>query len=215
MIRLQNVLKMSSRRICKTSWRRFEDVLKMSWRGLENVLKTSWKRLEDVLKTNGQEEYIGLDQDVLKTSWRRMINKNIFVFIKMSWRRLHQDECLLGIFVFQFPFFLNSINLAYVSQLGNKDLVSDDIFTSQRESHSLSDMGFLLTFNYFVPFGVIENRFIKLTSSILMEVVTIPVVLVYEFYFYRYHHIKAWLFENIIFELVYLFYIALKSLVSY
>ena len=35
-------------------------------------------------------------------------------------------------------------------------------FTSQRESHSVPDMGFLLTFNYFVPFGVIENRFTKI-----------------------------------------------------
>ena len=58
--------------------------------------------------------------------------------------------------------FWNSINLAYVSQLGNKDLVSDYIFTSQRESHSLPDMGFLLTLNYFVPFRVIENRFTKI-----------------------------------------------------
>ena len=38
--------------------------------------------------------------------------------------------------------------LAYVSQLGNEDLVSDYIFTSQRESHSLPDMVFLLTLNY-------------------------------------------------------------------
>ena len=38
--------------------------------------------------------------------------------------------------------------LAYVSQLGNEDLVSDYIFTSQRESHSLPEMGFLLTLNY-------------------------------------------------------------------
>ena len=51
--------------------------------------------------------------------------------------------------------------MAYVSQLGNEDLVSDYIFTFQRESHSGSDMVFLLTFNYFVPFGVIENRFTK------------------------------------------------------
>ena len=50
----------------------------------------------------------------------------------------------------------------WVSQLGNKDLVSDYIFTSQRESHSVPDMSFLLTFNYFVPFGVIENRFTKI-----------------------------------------------------
>ena len=98
MIRLQNFLKMSSRRICETSWRLFED-----------VLKTSWRCLEDVLKTYGQDEYIVLDQDVF---WRHMINKNIFVFIKTSWRRLlkmktkdvfktasrrvHQDECLRG-----------------------------------------------------------------------------------------------------------------------
>ena len=55
----------------------------------------------------------------------------------------------------------------------------------------------------------------KLTSSILMEIVTIPVVLVDEFYFYMHHPIKAWLFEKVIFELVYLFHIVLKSLVSY
>ena len=47
--------------------------------------------------------------------------------------------------------------MVYVSQLGNEDLVSDYTFTSQRESLSLPDMNFLLTFNYFVPFGVIEN----------------------------------------------------------
>ena len=74
---------------------------------------------------------------------------------------------------------------------------------------------FLLTFNYFIPFGVIENRFTKLTSSILMKIVTVLVVLVDEFYFYMHHPIKAWLFEKIIFELVYLFHIVLKSLASY
>ena len=66
------------------------------------------------------------------------------------------------LFSISFLIFWNSINLAYVSQLGNKDLVSDYIFTSQRESHSVPDMVFLLTFNYFVPFGVIENRFTKI-----------------------------------------------------
>ena len=35
---------------------------------LEDAFKRSWRRLEDVLKTYGQDEYIGLDQDVLKTS---------------------------------------------------------------------------------------------------------------------------------------------------
>ena len=61
--------------------------------------------------------------------------------------------------------FWNSINLANVSQLGNKHLVSDYIVTSQRESHSLPDMAFLLTFNYFVPFGVIKKRFIKINFN--------------------------------------------------
>ena len=37
-----------------------------------------------------------------------------------------------------------------------------------------------------------------------MEFVTIPVVLVVEFYFYMHHPIKASLFQNITFELVYL-----------
>ena len=55
----------------------------------------------------------------------------------------------------------------------------------------------------------------KLNSSILMEVVTIPVGQVDEFYFYMHYPIKAWLFQKIIFELVYLFHIVLKSLASY
>ena len=72
------------------------------------------------------------------------------------------EEIVYSFFSFSFLIFWNSINLVYVSQLGNEDLVSDYIFTSQRESHSVPDMGFLLTFNYFVPFGVIENRFTKI-----------------------------------------------------
>ena len=56
----------------------------------------------------------------------------------------------------------NSINLAYVSQLGNNDLLSGHIFTSQREPHSVPGMVFLLTLNYLVPFGVIQNRFTEI-----------------------------------------------------
>ena len=55
----------------------------------------------------------------------------------------------------------------------------------------------------------------RLNSSNLMEIVTIPVGQVDEFYFYMHYPIKAWLFEKIIFELVYLFHIALESIVSY
>ena len=55
----------------------------------------------------------------------------------------------------------------------------------------------------------------KLNSSILIEIVTIPVGQVDEFYFYMHYPIKAWHFEKIIFHLIYLFHIVLKSLVSY
>ena len=124
MILLQNVLKMSSRRICETSWRRFEDVLKTSWQDVlkmswRRFCKTSWRRLENVLKTSWRRIAKTNILVLTKTSWRRledvfwrrMINKNIFVFIKTSWRRLEdvfwrrrrntslrrlQDECLLG-----------------------------------------------------------------------------------------------------------------------
>ena len=48
-----------------------------------------------------------------------------------------------------------------------------------------------------------------------MEIVATPVGQVDEFYLYMHHPIKAWLFEKVIFELVYLFRMVLKSLVSY
>ena len=48
-----------------------------------------------------------------------------------------------------------------------------------------------------------------------MDIVTIPVGQVDEFYIYMHYPIKAWLFEKIIFELIYLFHIVLKSLASY
>ena len=52
---------------------------------------------------------------------------------------------------------------------------------------------------------------LKLASSILIEIVTVPVVLVHELCFYMHHPIKAWLFEKI-FELIYLFHLALNHL---
>ena len=101
--RLEDVFKTSWTRFCKTSWRRFEDVLKTSWRRLEDVLETSWRR---IAKTNilvlvlTKMSWKRLE-DVL---WRRMTKANIFVLIKTSWRRLHQDECLVGhYFLLIFP----------------------------------------------------------------------------------------------------------------
>ena len=52
------------------------------------------------------------------------------------------------LFSISFLIFWNSINLAYVSQLRDEDLISDYIFTSQRRPHSLPGMVFLLTLNY-------------------------------------------------------------------
>ena len=92
MIRLENVLKTSSRCL--------EDFLKTPWKHLR---KMSWIRLEDVLKRYGQDEYFSQEQEqfnliirlenvlktcwiclegVLKTSWRR--------FCKASWRCLEE-----------------------------------------------------------------------------------------------------------------------------
>ena len=116
-------------------------------------------------------------------------------------------------FSISFLIFWNSINLAYVSQLGNKDLVSDHIFTSQRESHSVPDVVFCWPSIILFHLELSRIDLPKLTSSILMEIVTIPVALVDEFCCYMHHPIKTWLFQKI-FQLVYLFHIALKSLIS-
>ena len=98
MIRLENVWKTSLQDVLKMYWRRLEYVLNMSQRPF---CKTSWKRLEDILKRYGQDDYIGLDQDVI---WRRMSKVNYSswsrrledVFWRQRWktssRRLHQGQ---------------------------------------------------------------------------------------------------------------------------
>ena len=55
------------------------------------------------------------------------------------------------LFSISFLIFWNSISLAYVSQLGNEDLVSDYIFTSQRESHCHLRYGFFANLQLFCP----------------------------------------------------------------
>ena len=87
MVRLENVLEISLQDVLKMPWRRLEDVLKTPWRRLEDVLKTSWRHLEDVLKTYGQDEYIGLDQDVLKTSSEDVRLRRTY----LSWSRRLED----------------------------------------------------------------------------------------------------------------------------
>ena len=82
---------------------------------------------------------------------------------------------IANLFPISFFIFWNSINMAYVLQLRNKVLVSDHIFTSQRESHAFLDMGFLLVFNYYVPFGVIENWLTKINGISYKKMVVLPV----------------------------------------
>ena len=95
--------------------------------------------------------------------------------------------------------------MVYVSQLGEKDLNSDYLFTTQRESHSVPDGDF-----FAIPSLILSHMklsridLLKLTSHIFMDIVTIPIALVDEFYFHMHHPIKAWLFEKLISELVYL-----------
>ena len=142
-------------------------------------------------------------------SWAHCLGGSIFSCSRGNW-----------IFFFQFPFliFWNCINLTYDYRRLETRIWFLSIFLPLKESLTLFQIWFfLLTFNYFFPFGVIENLSIyrKLTSSILMEIANIPVVLVDKFYFCMRHPIKAWLFEKIIFQLVYLFYIVLKPLMFY
>ena len=83
-------------------------------------------------------------------------------------------------------------------------MVYDYLFTSQRVSQSVPDMDvFTILSLIFSHLELVRIELLKLTSSILMEIVTISVVLVGQFYFYLHQPIKAWLTEKIIFELDY------------
>ena len=94
--------------------------------------------------------------------------------------------------------------MAYVSQFGEEDLVYGYLFFSQRESRSVPDMDAFAIPSLILPHLELSRvELPKLTSSILMEIVTIPVALVNQFYFYMHQPMKIWPFEKIIFELDY------------
>ena len=83
-------------------------------------------------------------------------------------------------------------------------MVYDYLFTSQRESHSVPDMDFFIISSLRLPhLELSRTELPKLTLSILMEILTIPVVLVDQFYLYMRQPINAWLFEETFFELDY------------
>ena len=93
--------------VLKTS---LQDILKMPSKSLEDVFKTSWRCLEDFLKT--------FLQDVLK----------------MFWRRLHQDKCLLGLLSQIIPrklnFAFSSRELSWISTWYNNTNFNDSLFNS-------------------------------------------------------------------------------------
>ena len=100
--------------------------------------------------------------------------------------------------IFLIYFGLN-LNLAYVIKLGEEGVVVEDyLFTSQRKSHSVPDRDYFATILLILShFELLRIELPKLTSSILMEIVTILAVLVDQFYFYMHHQpIKPWLFEK-------------------
>ena len=101
---------------------------------------------------------------------------------------------------FNILFGLNTY-LAYVSKFGEEGVVVYNyLFTCQRESHSIPDRDFFATLLLILShFELSRIELPKLTSSILMEIVTILVFLVDQFYFYMHQPIKPWLFEKIIF----------------
>ena len=80
-------------------------------------------------------------------------------------------------------------------------VVYNYLFTSQRESRSVPDRDFFATLLLISSHFVLSRiELPKLTSSILMEIVTILVVLDDQFFFYMHHQpIKPCLFERIIF----------------
>ena len=101
---LQDVFKTYSRRVCKKSWRRFENVFKkMSRKSLENILNTSckdalkmfWRRLENIFRRILANTSWKRLEDVLKTSWKK---KNCYVenVFETSSRRLGKQEMFAG-----------------------------------------------------------------------------------------------------------------------
>ena len=111
-------------------------------------------------------------------------------------------KIVYSFFNFLFDIFWNSINLAYVSRLGEEDLVYNYFFASQRESHSVPDMDFFAILSLILShLDLSRIELPKLTSSILTKIMTI--VLIDQFYFYIHQPIKSWLYKKVIFELDY------------
>ena len=113
------------------------------------------------------------------------------------------EEIVYSFFSILFGIFWESIDLAYVSKLVEEGLVYHYLFTSQEETHSVPDMDFFAIHSLILSHLELSRiELPKLTSSILMGIVTIPVGLIDQFYCNMNQPMKAWLFEKT-FELVY------------
>ena len=103
-VRLEDVLKMYSKHVLKTSSTRLQrnnfTTSKTSWR---HLAKMSWGRLEDFLKASWKTKNC-YAEDVLKTSWRHALKTSWRHVLKTSWRHVlktlwRKAKYLLGISV--------------------------------------------------------------------------------------------------------------------
>ena len=142
--RFEDVSKTPWKRLSKTFWRCLEDVLKTSWRCLKDVLarflfKMSWRHLEDVFKKSGRRMTKTNILVLIKTSsedvWVRRIYSSWRCLEDVFWRqrqktssrRLHQDDCLLGINCFHLKF--KNIRSKNFLQITIKVSVAEFIFS--------------------------------------------------------------------------------------
>ena len=128
MIRLENILKIFLQEVLKTPWkclenvfaRRLENFFKTSWKliAMTNILvltKTSWRNLEGVFRRSITKANIFV---LIKTSWWRLLKTKTKDVFKTSSKRLHQEECLVGInhsidFLNEFVLGINNQNLPF------------------------------------------------------------------------------------------------------
>ena len=82
---LQNISRMSWRRLQNVLQALFQDILKIFWRRPQNVLKTSWGRLEDIWRRQIYSPWSKCLEDVFLRRRQKTFS-----------RRLYQDECLQG-----------------------------------------------------------------------------------------------------------------------
>ena len=74
------------------------------------------------------------------------------------------EEIAYFLFNFLFEIFWNNIYLNYVPKFGYEDLVYNDLFPSQRESHSVPDMGFFVKLSLTLfQLELLREEFTKLT----------------------------------------------------